>query len=249
MEGATQRAGFLSFVGLEPMPIRHAMTPGEVLVTYARRDGLSLGDAGALRVVAVHDWDRERSASGWDRAFVMPSPNMPTADTALVYPGGCLLEGVNLSEGRGTTRPFELVGAPWLDGRALADSLRSLQLPGVAFRPVSFRPTFQKFAGQTCSGVQVHPTDARAFRPVATYVALCALAHRQRPDRFAFRTEPYEFVDDIPAFDLLTGSSLARESILANEEPRAIADSVSLADAGWSAAIREAAAAVHASDC
>jgi uncharacterized protein YbbC (DUF1343 family) len=248
VEGATQRAGFLSFVGLEPMPIRHAMTPGEVLVTYARRDGLSLGDAGALRVLAVDDWDRERSASGWGRPFVMPSPNMPTAVTALVYPGGCLLEGVNLSEGRGTTRPFELLGAPWLDGRALADSLRTLRLPGVAFRPVSFRPTFQKFAGQTCSGVQVHPTDARAFRPVATYVALCALAHRQRPDRFAFRTEPYEFVDDIPAFDLLTGSALAREAILANEDPRAIADSVSLADAGWSAAIREAAAAVQASD-
>jgi uncharacterized protein YbbC (DUF1343 family) len=248
VEGATQRQGFLSFVGLEPMPIRHAMTPGEVLVTYAGRDGLPLGDHGALRVLAVQGWDRERSASAWDRAFVMPSPNMPTADTALVYPGGCLLEGVNLSEGRGTTRPFELVGAPWLDARALADSLRALQLPGVAFRPASFRPTFQKFAGETCSGVQVHPTDARTFRPVATYVAICALAHRQRPDRFAFRTEPYEFVDDIPAFDLLTGSSLAREAILANEDPRAIAESLSLADAGWSAVITAAAAAIHASD-
>lgn len=248
VEGATQRQGFLSFVGLEPMPIRHSMTPGEVLCTYARRDGLALGDDGALRVVGVQGWDRQRGAEAWDRAFVLPSPNMPTADTALVYPGGCLLEGVNLSEGRGTTRPFELVGAPWLDGRALADALRALDLPGVAFRPASFRPTFQKFAGETCSGVQVHPLDARAFRPVATYVALCALAQRQRPDRFAFRTEPYEFVDDIPAFDLLTGSALAREGILAGEDARAIAEAASLPDAGWAAAIVEAEATIRAQD-
>lgn len=244
IEGATQRVGFLSFVGLEPTPIRHALTVGEVLARFAARDGLALGSNGALSIVAVEGWDRRELASAWDRPFVLPSPNMPTAETALVYPGGCLLEGVNLSEGRGTTRPFEIVGAPWIDGKRLARDLAAGGLPGFAARPLTFRPTFQKHAGAHCGGVQIHVTDAAAFRPVATYVELVAFAARQDRERFRFRTERYEYVDTMPAFDLLTGSAEARLAIERDEDPRAIAEAASRADPAWPEAIRDAEALV-----
>lgn len=251
VEGAIQEPGFLSFVGLEPVPIRHALTVGELLALFARRGGLSVAhvdvednlvgpEGAALTVIPPLGWVRGALASAWDRPFVMTSPNMPTADTALVYPGGCLLEGTNLSEGRGTTRPFEIVGAPWLDGRALAEGLKETGLPGFTARPLTFRPTFQKHAGAICGGVQIHVTDATAFRPVATYVALTALAQQQDPEEFEFRTERYEYVDNIPAFDLLTGSAKARQAILAGEDARAVAEMVSKVDPGWAAVMREA---------
>jgi uncharacterized protein YbbC (DUF1343 family) len=240
VEGATQHAGFLSFVGLEPVPIRHAMTVGEMLVRSAARHGLPLGDGGALRVLRVLGWERGETARRWDRPFVMPSPNMPTETTALVYPGGCLLEGTNLSEGRGTTRPFEIVGAPWIDGHRLARELGELGLPGFVARPVTFRPTFQKHGAAICGGVQIHPLDELRFRPVATYLALCALARRQAPEHFAFRTERYEYVDDVPAFDLLCGSAATREGIQRGDDPRAIAEAAAAADAEWPEAIVDA---------
>jgi uncharacterized protein YbbC (DUF1343 family) len=148
----------------------------------------------------------------------MPSPNMPTPATALVYPGQCLFEGTNLSEGRGTTRPFEIVGAPFLDGydwvAALTRMAREeLPLPGVRFRPLSLRPTFHKFAGRSCGGVQLHVNDRAAFRPYATGIALLATARRLAPADFRWRTEPYEFVTDPPAIDLLTGSAEVRLTI------------------------------------
>jgi uncharacterized protein YbbC (DUF1343 family) len=143
----------------------------------------------------------------------MPSPNMPTPDTALVYPGQCLFEATNLSEGRGTTRPFELVGATFLDGYAWAEALAPARLPGVRFRPLSFRPTFHKFGGKSCGGVQLHVVDGHAFRPYRTGVALLAAARRLAPDGFRWRTEPYEFVADPPAIDLLTGSAEVRAAI------------------------------------
>jgi uncharacterized protein YbbC (DUF1343 family) len=223
VEGRLPEEGFLSFVGLEPIAIRHGLTLGELVAWRARIEGLSE----MLRVVAVRKLAREACAPAWDRAFVMPSPNMPTFDTALVYPGGCLLEGTNLSDGRGTTRPFELTGAPFVDGKRLAAALADTKLPGFVARPLSFEPTFHKHAKQSCGGVQIHVTDPWSFRPVATYVALIAIAHHQAPEAFRFRTEKYEFVDTIPAFDLLTGSAKARERILAGDDPRAIADYVS----------------------
>jgi uncharacterized protein YbbC (DUF1343 family) len=241
-EGRTQEPGFLSFVGLEPVPIRHGLTVGEILAHFAARDGIPLGEHGGLAVVSVQGWARESLASAWDRPFVLPSPNMPTAATALVYPGGCLLEGTNLSEGRGTTRPFEIVGAPWIDGRALAASLAATGLPGFIARPLTFRPTFQKHAGEISGGVQIHVTDADAFRPVATYVALIALAREQAPTRFRFRTERYEYVDDIPAIDLLTGSDKVRRAIEAGDEARAIAEAASGVDPGWPDVMARAAA-------
>jgi uncharacterized protein YbbC (DUF1343 family) len=245
VEGATQRDGFLSFVGLEPAPIRHALTVGELLARFAERDGIPLGPDGALAIVSVRRWERARTAHAWVRPFVIPSPNMPTPDTALVYPGGCLLEGTNLSEGRGTTRPFEIAGAPWIDGHALAAGLAATGLGGFVARPITFHPMFQKHAKSICGGVQIHVTAAASFKPVATYVALVALARAQDPERFRFRTEKYEYVDDIPAFDLLTGSAEARRAMEAGEDARAVAEEVSRADPGWPEAMIAAAAAVE----
>jgi uncharacterized protein YbbC (DUF1343 family) len=165
---------------------------------------------------------------------------MPTVDTAIVYPGGCLLEGTNLSEGRGHTRPFEVVGAPWIDGPELARSLAKAGLPGFVPRPLEFQPTFHKHASQRCGGVQIHPVDRRSFRPVATYLALIALARGQDPERFRFRTERYEFVDDIPAFDLLTGSAFARLAIARGDDPLEVARTVAAADPNWPEQMRAA---------
>ena len=217
LEGRPQAREYLSFVGLEPLPVRHSLTVGEILGQLATRERIAMGFDEALDVVGVIGWDRRGDALAWDRPFVMPSPNMPTVDTALVYPGGCLLEGTNLSEGRGTTRPFELLGAPWLDGHRLAKDFRACHLPGVVLRPLTFCPTFHKHAERICGGVQVHVTDRQAFRPLATYVAIVALAAYQAPDSFQFRTEKYEFVEDKPAIDLLTGSSELRQAIAHGE--------------------------------
>jgi uncharacterized protein YbbC (DUF1343 family) len=235
-EGRLQDSRFLSFVGLEPIPIRHGLTLGEIVAWRARVEGYSE----LVTIVTPTGIDREDHAPRWDRPFVMPSPNLPTYESALVYPGGCLLEGTNLSDGRGTTRPFEITGAPWVDGGRLAKELVATGLPGFIPRPISFEPTFHKHAGKTCNGVQIHVTDARTFRPVATYVAIVALAHRAQSRDFVFRTEKYEFVDDIPAFDLLTGSAIARERILAGDDPMAIADWVATVGPEEKAVLEEA---------
>jgi uncharacterized protein YbbC (DUF1343 family) len=244
LEGAPQQTEFLSFVGLEPLPIRHALTIGEILTLFVERDGRALGPDGALSVVSTRGWERHRTASAWGRPFVMPSPNMPTVETAMVYPGGCLIEGTNLSEGRGTTAPFQLIGAPYLDGRVLARDLSQAGTPGAQVRPVTFRPTFEKHAGQRCNGVMVHVTDAALFRPVATYLRLIALARAQAPESFRFRTEPYEFETQIPAFDLLTGSSAAREALERNASPEEIVDLVAPVAPEWREQVLEAEARV-----
>lgn len=233
-EGRLQDPAFLSFVGLRRVPVRHGLTIGEIVALFT-------SDLDApLRIVAVRGWERARHATGWDRPFVLTSPNMPTYDTALVYPGGCLLEGTNLSEGRGTTRPFEVVGAPFLDGPGLAEELAAVGLPGFVARPVTFLPTFQKHARTLCGGVQIHVTDPQAFRPYATYLALVALAKRQAPTAFAWRTEKYEFVDDIPAFDLLTGSAEERTAIDDGVDVRELVHRASLVDASWAETARNA---------
>ncbi len=235
IEGRSQEPGFTSFVGWERVPVRHGLTLAEMVCLWC---DAPLGPNGALSAVPVAGWDG-RDARGWDRPWVLPSPNMPAFETALVYPGGCLLEGTNLSEGRGHTRPFEVLGAPWLDGGRLARDLAATGLDGFVARPLTFAPTFHKHAGRSCGGVQVHPTGD-GFRPVASYAALTALAARQTPE-FRFRTERYELVDDIPAFDLLTGSAHARRAILAGDDPRAIAEHLSASDSDWPARARLAA--------
>ncbi len=209
LEGPTLRPGFESFVGSHPVATRHGLTMGELARLYKSERKLS----GELLVVPCEGWRREMDYEATGLPWVLPSPNMPTVETAFVYPGQCLLEGTNLSEGRGTTRPFELCGAPWLDARRLADRLRADALPGVAFRPAWFRPTFQKFAGQRCGGVQLHVTDREAFRPVRTGLAVLAACRELAPERFAWRTEPYEFVADRPAIDLLFGSDRERRAL------------------------------------
>jgi uncharacterized protein YbbC (DUF1343 family) len=142
---------------------------------------------------------------------------MPTLETAALYPGLCLVEATTLSEGRGTTRPFHLVGAPWLDAEAMVAALRTLEPPGVAFRAARFRPEFGKHAGEVCAGIELHVTDRRALDPVALGLGLLKVAHDLHPDDFAWRREPYEFVSDVPALDLLTGSPEARRRIESGE--------------------------------
>lgn len=242
IEGRHQRDGYTSFVGWEPVPIRHGLSCAEMVC-------LHLPDEVLGREVRVVRSDGHGSvAPEWDRPFVLPSPNMPTYDTALVYPGGCLLEGTNLSEGRGHTRPFEISGAPWIDGPRLARELHDTGLEGFVARPVSFIPTFHKHGQTLCHGVQIHPSGPR-FRPVATYAAMIAAIHAQAPTRFRFRTERYEFVDDIPAFDLLTGSSETRQAIEAGESPRDIAESLSAVDPDWREQMRHAADRVTRAAC
>jgi uncharacterized protein YbbC (DUF1343 family) len=240
LEGAPQTPDFLSFVGLEPLPIRHALTLGEILALFFERDGHALGPEGALSVAPVRGWERLRTADAWGRPFVPPSPNMPTLETALVYPGACLVEGTNLSEGRGTTTPFQLVGAPFLDGRELARRMETAGTLGAWLRPVSFRPSFEKHAGTVCHGVMVHVTNPQMFRPVSTYLALITLAQKLAPEAFAFRDTPYEFESTRPAFDLLTGSEKARRAILDGAAPEDVVALVSPVEAGLRDAVLEA---------
>jgi uncharacterized protein YbbC (DUF1343 family) len=216
VEGRPQREGFLSFVGLEPVPIRHGATLGELVAVCFERDGRALGPDGALSIVPCSGWERGRTALHWSRPFVPPSPNMPTVETALLYPGGCLVEGTNLSEGRGTAFPFRAIGAPFLDADRLAADLAALDLPGVVARPMAFRPSFEKHAGKVCRGVMLHVTQADRFRPVGAFLALIQLARRQAPDEFRFLDRVYEFEDTIAAFDLLCGSDDVRRAILAD---------------------------------
>ena len=223
IEGRRLSPPYRSFVGLEPIPVRHSLTLGEIVAWRAREEGVPPAKLSVLRVSGLR---REAHAPEWNRPFVMPSPNMPAYETALVYPGACLIEGTNLSEGRGTTRPFETAGAPWIDGVRLAGDLHALRLPGFRARPLTFRPTFQKHAGVVCGGVQIHVTDADAFRPMTTYIALVALARAQDPASFSFRTEPYEFRDDVPAFDLLTGDSEARERMVRGDRALDVAEAI-----------------------
>src|SRR5690242_16414140 len=166
VEGATLRRGWESFVGLFPIPMRHGMTIGEIAKLF--NDAFGIG--APLEIVAMEGWTRDLFADSTGLPWVMPSPNMPTLDTAVVYPGTVLFEGTSVSEGRGTTRPFELAGSPGIAADAFVDRLNRLELPGVHLRPVVFEPTFHKYAGRTCGGCQIHVLDRRAFRPVRTGV-------------------------------------------------------------------------------
>jgi uncharacterized protein YbbC (DUF1343 family) len=219
VEGPALRPGFESFCGMHDLAVRHGMTVGELATLFRDERALDLD----LEVVPCQGWRRRMSFSGTGLPWVLPSPNMPTPEAALVYPGMCLVEGTNLSEGRGTTRPFHLLGAPWLDGAQLATDLAAERLPGVRFRPAGFTPTWDKHAGKLCHGVELHVHDPEAFRPFRTGLACVAVARAQDPDRFAWRTETYEFVEGIPAFDLLCGSSRERLAIEAGDRWRDLA--------------------------
>ena len=209
LEGGPVQSECRSFVSELPVPVRHGLTLGELalLLRAERHDDL------ALTVVPCEGWRRPAWGDETGLPWVAPSPNMPTLTTAMVYPGACLVEATNLSEGRGTTRPFQLIGAPWLDGEELARRLNRRELPGCRFRACRFRPELGKWQGEVCGGVEWHVTDRLAMRPLATGVIFLREARTVAPERFAWRREAYEFVTDVPAIDLLTGSSAARAVI------------------------------------
>ncbi|MCP4444725.1 MAG: DUF1343 domain-containing protein [Myxococcales bacterium] len=219
VEGGDIEDGYGSFVGLRSLPNRHGLTAGEIATWAAREEGLDL----ELTIVPLKGWQREMSYGDTGLPWVLPSPNMPTVETALVYPGMCLVEGTELSEGRGHTRPFEVAGAPFVDGAVLAALLAEQDLPGVLFRPLTFTPTFQKHAGAACGGVQQHVTDPSTYLPYKTGVAFVWAVHKLWAQSFSWRSEAYEFVDEIPAFDLLAGSSALRDGIEAGGDLKTLA--------------------------
>ncbi len=220
IEGNLVEPGCRSFVGGFPLPVRHGMTIGEVALMINGDFGISCH----LRVIPMEGWRREMWFDETGLPWVPPSPNMPTLETATVYPGSCLLEGTNLSEGRGTTRPFEILGAPWIDPVRYARALDAADLPGVRFRPLLYRPTFHKYAGRTCGGIQIHVLDRESFLPFLTGIHLlrCAAAHH--PEAFAWRREPYEFETRRPAIDLLAGGTWLREGVEQGFNPAPLPD-------------------------
>ena len=212
VEGPVLKKGYESFVGLLPVPVRHGLTAGEMAHLAIDYSSLDVN----LTVIEMSGWTRDLYYDETGLPWVPPSPNMPAPSTTLVYPGACLFEGTSVSEGRGTTTPFEISGAPGVRPYELADRLNAIGLPGVAFRPLLFRPTFNKHGGREIGGVFTHVTDRVLFRPFLTGVAM-TMAYRELFDGFTFLTGAYEFNTTHPAFDLLTGSSAIREAIEAGK--------------------------------
>jgi uncharacterized protein YbbC (DUF1343 family) len=192
---------YSSFIGLYPIPLRHGMTMGELALLYNAK---FLKHKADLTVVPLENWKRDEYFDQTGLPWVMPSPNIPTLDSALVYPGQVMLEGTDLSEGRGTTRPFEIFGAPWIDGYVLAEKLNALHLPGVKFREAWFTPTFSKFQGKLCGGCQIHVTDCNAFQPVATTLNILATVQRLYGDQLQFHAT---------YFDRVLGNSTVRQAL------------------------------------
>jgi uncharacterized protein YbbC (DUF1343 family) len=209
VEGPTLEPGFESFVGQFRMPMCHGMTIAELARLFNEHHGIGA----TLEVVPMEGWSRDMYWDETDLPWVMPSPNMPTLDTAIVYPGTVLFEGTMLSEGRGTTRPFELIGAPWFDGDELASRMNKLELAGVHFRGATFKPTFQKHARETCGGCQIHVTSRAEFLPVKVGMSLLRECFGLAPDRFKWREPPYEYEHDKIPIDILAGSPALRQQI------------------------------------
>ncbi len=245
LEGNLIRPGYTSFVGLYPVPMRHALTLGELAALVnartaagagasarggafarpaRRKDGVGWRCPGPceLTVVPMHGWRRRMLFPDTGLPWILPSPNMPTFDTAVVYPGQVLLEGTNLSEGRGTTRPFEIFGAPWLDARAVRRRFEARRLPGMVLRDHPFEPAFHKWAKQVCQGFQIQVIDVRTFRPYLTTLALLQDIIALHPDRFEWKQPPYEYVTDRLPIDVLTGDPAVREALESGNDLRAL---------------------------
>src|SRR5712691_4312326 len=221
VEGMMLVPGFESFVGMYPIPMRHGMTIGEI----ARLFNDHFGIGADLDVVPMEGWRRDMYFDATGLTWIISSPNIPTVDTTTVYPGGVLVEGTNVSEGRGTTRPFELLGAPWIVAERFADAMNGRDLPGVYFRPALFEPTFHKYAKEGCAGCQVHVLDRSTFRAVETGVALIEAFRAAAPDQFEWKQPPYEYEHDKMPIDCLAGSSALREQIERGVPAREIAAS------------------------
>jgi uncharacterized protein YbbC (DUF1343 family) len=209
VEGPMLKSDYASFVGLRPLPVRHGMTIGEIGAYLAETFHPGLD----YRVIAMEGWKRNRWFDETGLPWVMPSPNMPTLDTALVYPGMCLFEATNISEGRGTTRPFEIFGAPFIHPDTIVNMLKEFKLPGVVFRPLSYQPTFQKHAGLLCGGAQIHVTDRQKYRPFKTGVAILKAIHNTYPRDFKWKEPPYEYEEVNLPIDILAGSERLRKDI------------------------------------
>lgn len=252
IEGSSLYDNCRSFCGLLPVPQRHGLTIGEAAMLYNRGISITYGKTTLtleaincdLEILKMEGWSREMYFSDTGLPWVLPSPNMPTQDTALVYPGGCLFEATNISEGRGTTKPFEILGAPFIDGKLWADTVceqalwQKVPLSGAVLRPLEFQPQFHKWSGQCCGGLQIHITDTTrtSFKPFRWGLAmLSSLYHLYSQYGFAWRSGTYEFIDNIPAIDLLFGSSSLRDSL----ESRKKTDDVLYELASYESAYRD----------
>jgi uncharacterized protein YbbC (DUF1343 family) len=219
IEGPLLDPAYASFVGQFAIPMRHGLTIGEAARLFNDHFGLNA----AVDVVPMDGWTRSMYFDGTGLPWVLPSPNIPTLDSAIVYPGGVLFEGTWLSEGRGTTRPFEIIGAPWIDGERFADAMNRRNLPGVYFRPVFFEPTFHKHALQPCGGCQVHVTDRKAYRSLHVAVEMLGEFRKEAPGQVIWRDPPYEYETVKPPIDILYGSDRLRRGIDAGESAASIA--------------------------
>jgi len=219
--GAVLEPEYASFVGQFPIATRHGMTVCELAKMFNEHFGIGCD----VELVPMDGWERGQWLDQTDAPWVMPSPNVPTLDSATVFPGTVHLEGTQVSEGRGTTRPFELVGAPYIDAAEYARRLESIGLPGVYYRATYFQPTFQKHARVTCGGVQIHVTDRASFEPVISGVATVKLAYDMYPEEFRWKEDAYEYVYDKNPFDVISGTRKLRESIERGDSIEAIQES------------------------
>ncbi|HVD92914.1 MAG TPA: DUF1343 domain-containing protein [Vicinamibacterales bacterium] len=218
IEGPTLDPDYTSFVGQFAIPMRHGLTIGEAARLFNDHFGINA----AVDVVPMDGWKRSMYFDETGLPWVLPSPNIPTLETAVVYPGAVLFEGTLLSEGRGTTRPFEMVGAPWIDGERFAEGMNRRNLPGVHFRPVFFEPTFHKHAQRLSGGCQIHVTDRRVFPSMRAAVEMLDEFHREAPGENLWRDPPYEYEHVKPPIDILYGSDRLRRGIDAGESPASI---------------------------
>jgi uncharacterized protein YbbC (DUF1343 family) len=212
IEGNIHETEFRSFVGMFPLPMRHAMTVAELALMFNSEFEIGC----ELEVVQMQGWRRAMWYEETRLPWVMPSPNIPAVETAVVYPGCVMIEGTTVSEGRGTTRPFEMIGAPYIEPHELIERLKKEQLPGVIFRPLHFEPTFHKFKGELCGGIQIHVTDRREFKPVITGIAITKAIRHLYPDDFSWKQPPYEYERVKLPFDVINGSASLRGQIEAD---------------------------------
>jgi uncharacterized protein YbbC (DUF1343 family) len=222
VEGNVLDPQYASFVGPYPIPMRHGMTLGELMRLYNEEHGIGC----RLNVVPMSDWDRNDFFESTGLTWVMPSPNMPLVETAVVYPGQVILEGTNLSEGRGTTRPFEIFGAPFVDPVELLAEVEDAALAGAVLREVSFKPTFNKWTDALCRGFQVHVTDRSVYRPYRCTLAILSAMHRLYPKQFRWSDPPYEYVYDKLPVDVILGVDAVRRDL---EQGRSVMDM----ERGW----------------
>jgi uncharacterized protein YbbC (DUF1343 family) len=221
LEGNVLETEFASFVGQFPIPTRHGMTACELARMFNSHWGIDC----ELEVVSMEGWSRELWFDETDAPWVIPSPNMPTLDSATVFPGTVHIEGTQVSEGRGTTRPFEFVGAPYIDAADFERHLQGIGLSGVRFRASNFLPTFQKHGGSVCGGVQIHVTDRQSFKPVVTGVAVVKSCFEMYGESFRWKEPPYEYVFDKNPFDVISGTDALRASIERGDSLDSIRDS------------------------